>query len=155
MGDRRAGQAVHVDNVGAAQRVEVDLFHAIHIQCDAAYVAGETQAGAYSRQLDDFTAPAPVEEQTVGTGLPLDDVETIPRIPLKHIIICAQEGRIAALVPIDKVISSAADEHVVRVAAVDGVVIIPTVKREGDQQARQIPRATDGVLTAQPIDGER
>src|ERR1044071_5375579 len=73
------------------------------------------QAGtvAIRRNVDLLGDIGAVEQQRICAVLAFDDIAAIARIPLERIVSSAKEGRVAALVAVDEIVSVATDQGVI------------------------------------------
>ena len=127
--DAGSRQIVDGQDVGAAERVDVDPLDAGRVHRDRADVAEEPEPVAVRRQVDPLGRVGAVEAQHVRAVLTFDGVAAVTRIPDERVVACAEERRVAAPVPVERVVpvpaqqrlgSRAAGDRVVTGTAVDG-----------------------------------
>ena len=146
-------QVVDGDGVDAAQRIDVDALDVVEVHDDVAEIAGEADASAVGRDLEDFSPAAAVEEQRVGAVLALDDVAAVAGIPLEDVVAGAEEGGVVALLAVDEIVAVAAEEDVDAVAAENGVVAGAAVDRQFDEGS-QIAGGAEAVVAAVHVEDE-
>ena len=154
LGDAGSGQVVLDDGVGAAERVEVDLLHAVRVHHDVAHVAGEPEAAAVRREVELLGGGGAVEHHRVGAVLALHDVAAVARIPGEGVVAGSQQCHVGAAVPVDRVVPVTGVEDVVAAAAGDRVVPGAAVRGELDR-ARGEARGVDRVVAVGRVDRER
>src|SRR5262249_7146163 len=88
-----------------------------------------------------------VEEQRVGSGLALNGVVAVARVPLEGIVASAEEGYIIALVAIDEVVAVATQQRIVAVATQQRVVAGTAVDGDLDQR-REVAGGGKAVVAA-------
>src|SRR5205807_734092 len=84
--DVGSGEVVDGDVVGAAQRVDVERLHTMHVHGDVADVAEQPDTRAVGRDVDVLGNIGAVEKQRVVAGLPFDGVAAVARVPDEGII---------------------------------------------------------------------
>ena len=111
IGDVRAGQVIYDQPVWAAERAQIDLLHVIEVHGDVGDIAREQGASSIRRNGEAFADVRAIEQHGVAAILAFDHIAAIARIPLKHVIACAEKGDIRALLPVDEVVAVAAKQQ--------------------------------------------
>jgi hypothetical protein len=137
------GEALRLDRVRAAERLEGDLLDVIEVHRDAGDVAEEANALAVRRDVDVLGDAGAVERHRVRAALALDAVAAVAGIPAEDIVGGPQEGRVVAPVPVDEVVVRSALQRLGATAAVDRVLVVLTVQRG---------RPADGEDTVRLVD---
>jgi hypothetical protein len=143
--DARPGQVVHSDGVRAAKGVELNVLDPIEVHGDVGDVAGESRPTAVGRDVDLLVDVRAVEQQRVGSGLALDDVAAVARVPDIGVVARAKQAGVIATPTVDQVIACAADDQIIAVAAIDRELDLIGIELGG----------VDDVVAAEPVDGER
>ena len=148
--DVRAGQVVHRDDVGAAERVEVDPLDAVGVHRDVARAAEEAEVVSVRGQVDRLRCGGPVEPQRVGAGVALDRVAAVAGIPDERVVTGPELGRVGAAVPVDRVVAVPAEQQLVAWTAGDPVFPGATVEAVGDRLGREAG-GRDRVVAAEAV----
>ena len=106
-----------LSSVGSGQGVQIDDLDVVGVHDDGAEAAGEAQARAVGRGIEDLVAAAAVEQHRVAIRLSLDRVAAVARIPLEDIVAGAHEDHVVALLAVDEVAVVAAEQAIGSVAA--------------------------------------
>ena len=125
----------------------------VGVHDDVAEVAGEAQAAAVGRGLEDLAAGAAVEQHRVGAGLALDGVAAVARIPLEVSSPAPEEGDVVALLAVDEVVAVAAEQQVGAVAAEQRVAAGAAVDRDPDERG-QVAGRREAVVAAVGVEDE-
>ena len=152
--DLGCGQVVRSDRVGAAERVDVDLLHAVGVHRDVGDVAEEPEPASVRRQVDLLGDVGAVEDHRVGAALALDGVAAVARIPRERVVAGAQERDVAAPVSVDRVVPRAADQRLCSGASGERVVSDSAVDRRRDGVGEDAVALVDahGVVAAAGVD---
>ena len=100
--DVGSGQVVDGDQVGAAERGEVDLFDAVGVHRDVGDVAEEAQPASVRGQVDLLADVGAVELHRVGAVLAFDDVAAVAGVPDERVVAGAEEGGVVAAAAVDE-----------------------------------------------------
>src|SRR5262249_20924947 len=98
---------------GPAERVEFDPLDTIEVHGDGGNVTEEAHAIAVGRNVDIFGNNGAIELQRIETGLPLDSVATVTRVPHERIVAGPELGEIVSPAADHDVVAGRADQHVV------------------------------------------
>ena len=96
LADVGSGEVVDRDRVGAARCVDVERLRTVHVHRDGADVAGESHPPAVGRDVDFLVDIGAVENERVVTGLALDRVAAVARVPDERVVARAEQGRVVA-----------------------------------------------------------
>src|SRR4030095_7182475 len=142
-----ASEVVNREGVDSTQRVEVEVLDVVEVQGHRADVAGEADAGAVGRDVEDFADVGAIEDHAVIAVLAFDRVVTVARVPLEGVVTGTEEHGIVALIAIDEVVVVAAEQNIGSVAAQDGVITGSAI--DGDLNQRgEVPSRGKGVIAA-------
>src|SRR4029434_3010043 len=142
-----SSQVVNREGVDSTQRVEVEVLDVVEVQGHRADVAGEADAGAGGRDVEDFADVGAIEDHAVIAVLAFDRVVTVARVPLEGVVTGTEEHGIVALIAIDEVVVVAAEQNIGSVAAQDGVITGSAI--DGDLNQRgEGPSRGKGAIAA-------
>ena len=151
--DVGAGQVIHRDGIGAAERVEEHPLDSVDVHGDVPRVAEEPQSVTVRRQVDRVRGCGAVEDHRVPAVLALDRVAAVARVPDERVVASAEGRTVAAPVSVDRVVAVAAEERFRARAAGDRVVAVPAVEELADRPARKTGGG-DCVVAAEGFDEE-
>ena len=86
----------------AAQCVDVDRLHAVEVHGDVANVARQPRPDAIGRNLDPLADIRAVEQQGIDSGLAVDDVAAVARVPDIGIVARAERAVPAPRLPMTR-----------------------------------------------------
>ncbi len=146
-------EVVDVHRVGPAERVKLDGPRAGNVHDDVGDVAGQPHAPAVGGEVDYLGRVGAVEPDRVGSGLALDRVVAVARIPLEHVVAGPEKDDVVALLAVDEIVAAAADQNVGAIASQDRVVADAAVDRDADER-RQIAGGAERIVAAVHVDDE-
>ncbi len=131
----------------AAERVQVDLLHAVGVHEDVPGLAEEPQPRPVGRHVEGLGAGGAVEVHRVVAGLALDDVAAVAGVPDEDVVAGAHDADVAAAVAVGRVVPGAAEGDLVARAAEQRVVVAPA--REG--RALDVGEDAVGLVDAHAV----
>ena len=152
--EARLADVVDGDRVGATEGVQVDLLEAARVHRDACDVADELETVPVRRQIDLLGNVGAVEDHRVGTGLAVDDVAAIARIPHERVVPGAHAHDVVAALAVDRVVPGAADQRLGAGSADETIVSGAAVDRRRDAVGEDPVGLVDrhGVVAAPGVD---
>ena len=149
-------EVVDVDDVVAAQRVDVDGLDAVEVHRDGPDVAGQTCAAPVGRHAEALVRAAAVEGHRVRAPAPLDGVAAVARVPDEAVVARTEVGDVVAAVAVDRVVAAVTVEPLGAAAAADGVVATLAVdtRRDGGGEGTIGVVDADLVVAAAALDAD-
>ena len=149
--DVRGGEVVDGDDVGAAERVEVDPLEVARVHDDARDVAGEAQEAAVRRHVDLLGDVGAVEEHRVDAGVAVD--RSLPS-PGSHWNVSSAAPSWAKSLPrLPSTKSVPSPATIVSTPCVPLIVSLPGAAVDPEPgRLRLLAGAGDHVVAAEPVD---
>src|SRR6266498_3656041 len=148
------GQVVHGRRVRPPQRAQNDALGVVDVHHDVALLTEEAQSPAVGRGVERLAPGHAVEHQRVEAVRALDHVAAVAVIPDEGVVTLVEEANVAALIPVDVVVTRAAGQPVVAGSPEQRVVFQPAVQRERDGRSGE-GRSGKDVIAPEAVHDQR